>query len=51
MLGIQGMELPKALGNSIILGDIFLRKYYTHFDFANNRVGFAPAAHIETQIE
>jgi len=46
------MELPKALGNSIILGDIFLRKYYTHFDFANNRVGFAPAAHTETtQIE
>ena len=45
------MEMLKALGNSIILSDFFLRKYYIHFDFANNKVGFAPAAYMETQIE
>ena len=51
MLEIEGMDLPKELKNSIIIGDIILRKYYTHFDFANNKVGFAPAAYMETQIE
>jgi len=43
VLGIIGMDLPSALGNSFILGDAFIHKYYTHFDMANARVGFALA--------
>lgn len=38
------MDLPDALGDSaMILGDTFIHKYYSHFDLANNRVGFALA--------
>lgn len=42
-LGIQGMEFPPHLAGSIILGDSFIKRYYTHFDIGNNRVGFATA--------
>ena len=43
ILGIQGMDLPASFGNTLILGDVFIRTYYTHFDYSNGRVGFAKA--------
>lgn len=27
----------------LIFGTLFLKKFYTHFDFENKRIGFAPA--------
>jgi len=39
---IIGMDIPNR-PNYMIMGDVFLRKYYTHFDMDNARVGFAPA--------
>jgi cathepsin D len=44
MSGFMAMNMPTQLENVVILGDIFIRKYYTHFDFGGNRVGFALAA-------
>ncbi|KAI8610044.1 aspartic peptidase domain-containing protein [Chytriomyces sp. MP71] len=38
--GFLGMDLPIDIW---IIGDVFLRKYYTVYDLGNNRVGFALA--------
>jgi hypothetical protein len=47
LLGIMAMDLPASFGNTLILGDVFIRTFYTHFDYGNSRVGFAPAAALE----
>ncbi|KAJ1971689.1 aspartic proteinase precursor [Dimargaris xerosporica] len=39
----MGLDLPDKLKNLWIVGDAFLRKYYTVYDLGKNRVGFADA--------
>lgn len=40
-VGFMPMELPWP--NTVILGDVFLKTYYTHFDITHQQVGFAKA--------
>merc|ERR1712054_495379 len=42
--GCMGIDLPAGNPVKFILGDVFLRKYFSIYDKANNRMGFATAA-------
>merc|ERR1719401_1376721 len=47
------IDIPQQHGPAMVLGEVFMRHYYSVFDRAdgqdaNGKVGFAPAAHGKT---
>lgn len=43
MSGFMGMSMPPQLKDAVILGDVFLKTYYTLFDMSHQRVALARA--------
>ena len=39
----MGMDMPAPIGPLWIIGDVFLRRFYTVYDLERDAVGFAPA--------
>jgi hypothetical protein len=46
-VALMPLDVPPPNGPLFIFGDPFLRKYYTAYDSANKKVGFAVARHID----
>lgn len=48
MVGISAIAFTGPQANTVILGDTFMKKYYTLFDMEGMRIGFSPAKAIPT---
>lgn len=42
-VGFTRSNLPSQFSGTFILGDSFMKNFYTHFDLGNKRIGFAKA--------
>jgi len=43
LVGFQSISFPPSFGTTMIMGDVFIKYWYTEFDVGNQRVGFALA--------
>jgi len=48
--GFIGIDIPAPYGPLWIMGDMFMGKYYTQFDYGNKRLGFATATSPSEKI-
>ena len=48
-VGVASGDLSFVADRAMIVGDVFLKTFYTHFDYGNRRVGFALAKQPGTE--
>ena len=45
LVAMMDLDVPEPIGATVILGDVFMRKFYTVFDAGNSKIGIATAVH------
>ena len=48
VFAFMGLDFPPGTPVQWILGDVFMRQYYTVFNYVDKTVGFAPAVQTKT---
>merc|ERR1712232_982222 len=50
LFAFTGIDVPAPRGPLWIMGDVFMKKYYSIFDYGNKQMRFAPVAKRQTKV-
>ncbi|EAR90449.2 eukaryotic aspartyl protease (macronuclear) [Tetrahymena thermophila SB210] len=50
LLGLKAIDLDEPTPNALLIGDVFMRKYFTNFDLSGKQIGFALARKDQERV-